>query len=326
MTGIPVYAANAVGCLAVKPGERFQALVDEPFADVGLRLCEAALAAGADSAACVVVADAARPLLNAYDPFIASLDETDAVCFWFANILDPEFAGFRKPLYARARAAGTRVAFGGRMDRSMLEHEMAADYAAVRALSADLAAKVIGAARIRVTTPGGTDCTFDVTGREWKIDDGVLDRPGAFGNLPAGEIFVAPLATGADGVCVIDRSIALAGEGLVDEPIHVSFERGRIVGVEGGTAAAAMRRTIAEAGTGADVVAELGIGTNERARITGSVITDEKVLGTAHVAFGDNASSSYGGDNRASIHVDGVMADATIEADGIVVFERGALV
>ena len=56
------------------------------------------------------------------------------------------------------------------------------------------------------------------------------------------------------------------------------------------------------------------------------MITDEKVLGTAHVAFGDNASPSYGGDNRSTIHVDGVMADATIEADGRVVMISGALV
>jgi hypothetical protein len=61
---IPVYAANAVSCLGVKPGEHFQALVDEPFADVGARLCDAALAAGAASAACVVVPDSARPLLT----------------------------------------------------------------------------------------------------------------------------------------------------------------------------------------------------------------------------------------------------------------------
>ena len=323
---LPVYATNAVSCLTVRSGERFQALVDEPFADVGLKLCEAALAAGAASAACVVVPDAARPLLVPYEPLIASLAATDAVCFWFANIHDPEFAGFRKPLYARAIECGTRVAFGGRMNRSMLENEMAADYGAVRDLSAGLAARLAGASRVRVTTPGGTDCTFDVRGREWKVDDGVLDRPGAFGNLPAGEVFVAPLANGADGVCVIDGSIALAGEGLVDEPIRLTFERGRIVAVEGGKAAGTVRRAIAEAGTGADVVAELGIGTNERARVTGSVITDEKVLGTAHVAFGDNASPSYGGDNRAAIHVDGIMKDATIEADGTVVFALGVLV
>jgi len=241
---IPVYAANAVSCLGVKPGEHFQALVDEPFADVGARLCDAALAAGAVSAACVVVPDSARPLLTAYEPFVASLGRTDAICFWFMHIHDGEFAGFRKPLYARAVEAGTRV---------------------------------------------------------------------------------APLATGAEGVCVIDRSIALGGEGLVDEPVQLTFRQGRIVAVEGGRSAESTRAAIAEAGAGADVVAELGIGTNASARITGSVITDEKVLGTAHVAFGDNASASYGGDNKAAIHVDGVMADATIEADGEVVFALGAL-
>jgi leucyl aminopeptidase (aminopeptidase T) len=323
---IPVYAANAVSCLAVKGGERFQALVDEPFADVGVRLCDAALAAGAASAACVVVPDAARPLTGSYEPLVASLDETDALCFWFMHIHDGEFAGFRQPLYARARAAGTRVAFGGRMDRSMLEHEMTADYGAVRELSARLAKRLAGCTRARVTTPGGTDCTFDVTGREWMVDDGVLDRPGVFGNLPAGEVFIAPLATGADGVCVIDRSIALEGVGLVDAPVRMMFERGRIAAIEGGHAAGAARKAIADAGEGADVVAELGIGTNERARVTGSIITDEKVLGTAHVAFGDNANPSYGGDNRAAIHVDGVMADATVEADGIVVIRAGVLI
>jgi leucyl aminopeptidase (aminopeptidase T) len=322
---IPVYAANAVSCLGVKQGEHFQALVDEPFADVGARLCDAALAAGAVSAACVVVPDSARPLLTSYEPFVASLSRTDAICFWFMHIHDGEFAGFRKPLYARAVEAGTRVAFGGRMDRSMLEHEMAADYGALQELTAALGARLTGSRRVRVTTPGGTDCTFDVTGREWKLDDGVLDQPGAFGNLPAGEVFVAPLATGAEGVCVIDRSIALGGEGLVDEPVQLTFRHGRIVAVEGGRSAESTRAAIAEAGAGADVVAELGIGTNASARITGSVITDEKVLGTAHVAFGDNASVSYGGDNKAAIHVDGVMADATIEADGEVVFALGAL-
>jgi leucyl aminopeptidase (aminopeptidase T) len=292
---------------------------------VGARLCDAALEAGAVSAACVVVPDSARPLTSSYAPFVESLGKTDAVCFWFMHIHDGEFADFRKPLYARALQTGTRVAFGGRMDRSMLEHEMAADYGALRELTAALGARLTGSRQVRVTTPGGTDCSFDVTGRTWMLDDGVLDQPGAFGNLPAGEVYVAPLATGADGVCVIDRSIALGGEGLVDEPIEITFRQGRIVALEGGRSAEATRAAIEEAGTGADVVAELGVGTNERARITGSVITDEKVLGTAHVAFGDNASPSYGGDNRAAIHVDGVMADATIEADGAVVFALGAL-
>src|SRR4029077_757781 len=93
----------------------------------------------------------------------------------------------------------------------------------------------------------------------------------------------------------------------------------------GGRAAEQTRRLIASAGPGADVVAELGVGTHERARVTGNVITDEKALGTAHVAFGDN-TGDYGGDNTASIHVDGIMADATVEADGRVVMGAGTTV
>ena len=85
---MPLYAANAVRCLAVRPGERFQALVDEPFADVGARLCDAALAAGAASATCVVVPDSARPLNNPYEPLVASQTATDALCVWFTALHD----------------------------------------------------------------------------------------------------------------------------------------------------------------------------------------------------------------------------------------------
>ena len=318
----PVWAVNAIRCLGVAPGERFTALVDEPFADVGVALASHATACGAHALS-VVVPDAARPLAGASEPLLASLAATDAMCFWFQEVHDGEFEPFRHPLYARARETGTRIAFGGRLDRSMLEHEMAADYAGVQARCAALVAAIGHATTIRVTSPGGTDCTFDVTGRAWISDDGDLSAPSAFGNLPAGEIFIAPLRHGAQGRCVIDRSIAFAEIGLVDEPFALIFEAGKVVRVEGGREAEIVWREIQAAGAGADIVAELGIGTNDSARITGSVITDEKVLGTAHVAFGD--SSLYGGDNRASIHVDGVMADATIEADGRIVLERGVL-
>ncbi len=124
---------------------------------------------------------------------------------------------------------------------------------------------------------------------------------------------------------MIDCSIAVEGMGILPQPIRLTFHEGRIVEVDGGPEAAQVRQVIAEAGAGADIVAELGIGTNDQARLTGKIITDEKVLGTAHVAFGHN-KGSYGGDNEASIHVDGVMADASIWAGGELVFERGTLV
>ena len=214
------------------------------------------------------------------------------------------------------------------MDRSMLEHEMAADYgAAARAHRRAWPRGSRARERVRVTTPGGTDCTFDVTGREWKLDDGVLDEPGAFGNLP-GRRGLHRAARHGRRRRVRDRPLDRArrrGARRRADPADVRRGAHRRASRAAARPSRRARRSPRPA-TGADVVAELGIGTNERARITGSVITDEKVLGTAHVAFGDNASPSYGGDNRAAIHVDGVMADATIEADGRVVMARGALV
>jgi leucyl aminopeptidase (aminopeptidase T) len=321
---LPVWALNTIRCLGVTPGERVAVLVDEPLANVGLRVCDAAIAAGAH-ASLTVLPDSSRPITVADAPFVASLSEVDAVVLWLASTTPLEFGAHRQPIYARGRETGTRIAFGAEIDQAILDHEMSADYEAVRELSAAMAARLAGHRHLRVTTPGGTDCTFDVEGRSWLIDDGRVTERGDFGNLPGGEIYIAPVRNGAEGVCVIDRSIAVRGLGLLREPIRMTYRAGRIVDIAGGADAERVRQVIAEAGTGGDVVAELGIGTNEQARLTGAIITDEKVLGTAHVAFGDNRGS-YGGDNASTIHIDGVMADASIWVGDELVVERGRLV
>jgi aminopeptidase len=320
----PVWAMNVVRCLAVAPAERLAVLVDEPLVDAGLRICDAAYELGA-TASMSVLPDSARPIATADAPFVASLSEVDAVLMWLSTTTTAEFGTHRHPIYQRAQALDVRVAFGAEIDEDILRFEMSADYEAMRVLCAAMAARLAARRHVRVTTPAGTDCTFDLEGRSWLIDDGRIDEPGSFGNLPGGEIYIAPLRSGADGVCVIDCSIAVEGLGILPRPIELTFREGRIVEVAGGTEADAVRRVIEEAGSGADIVAELGIGTNDQARLTGKIITDEKVLGTAHVAFGHN-KGSYGGDNEASIHVDGVMADASIWVDGELAIERGALV
>ena len=68
-------------------------------------------------------------------------------------------------------------------------------------------------------------------------------------------------------------------------------------------------------GTGADVIAELGIGLNHTVRPRGHVMLDEKAGGTAHVAIGRN-TGAYGGDNEAKIHVDCIFSTPEVEADG----------
>ena len=61
------------------------------------------------------------------------------------------------------------------------------------------------------------------------------------------------------------------------------------------------------------VIGELGIGVNPGAVITGNMLEDEKTLGTAHLAFGNNEDFPGGGKNKSSIHRDYLFYRPTIE-------------
>ena len=71
-------------------------------------------------------------------------------------------------------------------------------------------------------------------------------------------------------------------------------------------------------------LAELGVGTNDRATLTGQMLEDEKILGTVHVAFG--ASAGIGGTVSVPVHEDVVVLEATLELGGETVLDGGRLV
>lgn len=223
---------------------------------------------------------------------------------------------------ARKRASenGVRIATMPQITEDMLERTMSADYTGIRRRSRAIADLLTTTDHVRVTAPGGTDATFEVTGRAGLSDDGDLSAPGAFGNLPAGEGFVAPLEGKTNGVVAFDGSIWPLG--LLDEPLVARIEDGYAVALEGARAAE-FRATLEAAGPEAFAVAELGIGTNDAARLTGNVLEDEKIMGTIHVAFGDN--HSFGGTIRVSSHQDGIVRDPTVELNGKRILEGGCL-
>jgi leucyl aminopeptidase (aminopeptidase T) len=141
-----------------------------------------------------------------------------------------------------------------------------------------------------------------------------------FGNLPAGEAYIAPLENGANGLLVVDGSIAAYG--LLSEPIELRIIDGRLTAASGAVGAELLTLLDA-AGAGGRHVAELGIGTNPAARITGEILEDEKVRGTVHVAFG--ASAGIGGTNTSAVHVDAVVRAPSLEIDGVTVLLDGQL-
>jgi leucyl aminopeptidase (aminopeptidase T) len=148
-----------------------------------------------------------------------------------------------------------------------------------------------------------------------------LSKRGAFGNIPCGEAFIAPVEGTAEGTLVVDGSIA--GLGKLETPVELTVEAGHLVEATGQDGTRLME-LLTEHGRDGTNVAELGIGTNEEATVTGNILEDEKILGTAHVAFG--ASAAIGGTVQVPVHLDCVVLEPTVEVDGAILVEAGELI
>jgi leucyl aminopeptidase (aminopeptidase T) len=307
----PAVATVVRRCLAIRAGEEVLVVVDPAKRTIGEALRDEAAAVGADAVLMVMderEADGTEPpatvaaALAASDVFIApttrSLSHTAA----------------RK----RASGAGARGATMPGVTEDMLARVMAVDFGTMAARSKAVAAMLSQGTRAHVTCPRGTDLRLALDGRTGISDDGDLTAEGAFGNLPCGEGFIAP-AFGEGKV--VTPSLAMLG--LTEEPATLTLADGRLAAADGGSGPEFIELLLAhgEAGTN---LAELGVGTNDRAKLTGNVLEDEKILGTVHVAFG--ASAGIGGTVSVPIHLDVVIVEASLEVDGRSVLDRGRYV
>lgn len=220
-----------------------------------------------------------------------------------------------------ANVAGTRIASLPGITIEMMTRTLSANYLQIAKESKRLAQLLTQANTAHLTSPAGTNLTLSIKNRVALADTGELALPGSFGNLPAGEAFIAPLEKTTQGTLVIDGCLA---DVELDSPITVIIKDGKIVKINGNKAAKIFAQQIAEVGEKAKVVAELGIGTNEKAKVNSDVLEAEKVLGTCHIAFGDNAG--FGGVNEAPFHSDGVVLKPTLLLDKTVVIESGKLI
>lgn len=174
---------------------------------------------------------------------------------------------------------------------------------------------------VKITTEIGTDLRFSIKGRKaFGRDSGLFTKKGSFGNLPTGEIFVAPVEGTANGAYVVDASFA--GIGKLKNPLKVYVNRGYANKIDGKNAKR-LEKMLDSAGKEARNIAEFGIGTNENAIITGNILEDEKVKGTCHIALGNNIG--FGGKINVPLHLDGIIKNPAIFIDNRKIMDNGKL-
>jgi len=172
-----------------------------------------------------------------------------------------------------------------------------------------------------LTTKKGTHLTFSISRMKGKSDTGMIHQPGQFSNLPAGEGCIGPVQGSTEGILILDGSFPQVG--LIKKPVKMSIKAGQIVRISGKEEAEKIRKLLRPFGKDGRNVAEIGIGTNPNAKMTGLTLEDEKVLGTMHVGFGNNIS--FGGKVDVKCHFDGVVRKATLVIDGKTILEDGEL-
>jgi leucyl aminopeptidase (aminopeptidase T) len=171
--------------------------------------------------------------------------------------------------------------------------------------------------QLRLTSPKGTDLTFSMEGRIANVLTNLPD-PGQLAPVPDIEVNVVPVTGSANGHLIADASVPYLGIGILEEPVVCTMEDGYITRMEGGPEADRLRVYLSSFGDrNCFNVAELGVGLNPNARLTGEMLEDEGVLGTIHIGIG--TSHTLGGEIVAPTHYDLLMWEPTIEVDGRVI-------
>lgn len=321
-------------CLDLKPGQTFLLIHDETTHEFPELFRRASARAGAVFEDVFVSEDAQARAEEAFTPALAGAIRR-AQGILVATTGAERCSTFRITLTTDKRGAGCRVATMPGANVDILRTAIEVDYEEVFESSLRLTLPLLKGSDCRITTYGADGAEHDLYmslggSQRTPIQSLGIIPADAWGNVPAGEIFIAPIESSADGEFLVNG--AVGNEKLTGgREVLLTFERGRLVrhryvGTEREVAELVEAQHIAEERSHGEcwrVIAELGIGLNRMIPgITGIPLLDEKKYGTVHVAVGHNMG--YGGRNDCrSIHCDITTAGPTVEIDERRVIDRG---
>ena len=299
-------------CMGLQKNENVLIVTDEPLRNIGYALWKAVRELGNE----VLLVEILPRKSNGEEP----PSEVAALMRVHDVVLCPTSKSLTHTDARRAASArGTRVATLPGVTEEIMIRCMNADYHRIAERTFRLCEMLEKTKAIRVTAPRGTDITLPIEGRRAYASSGLFLKHGESGNLPTGEAYLAPVEGKSNGVVVVDGSMAMIG--MVKQPIKIVVRDGYAEEITGGAEATRLIQLLQPHGKDARTVAEFGIGTNDKAILSGLILEDEKVMGTIHIAFGDN--KSMGGSVRVASHLDGLIRKPTVWFDEQVIMKDG---
>lgn len=301
--------------LRVKPGEEVLVVADTGQSP---RLLEAFLAAGRvlDTRIGLVIFPTLARQNDEPPAYVqAAMTEADAV------VAAPAVSMTHTRAIRTAREEGkTRVLVCSGLTEEMMLGPVNLPYDEMAATTRRIASLFDKARTARVVAANGTDISMELGDRRAMAVDGICAEPGQWNFVPAGTTALAPLEGTAEGRIVFDGSLAPLG--ILREPVVLRVEKGRVTGIEGGRQAEEYREFLASFDhPGVYNIAEIGVGTNPKASLSGRLIEDERIFGSVH--FGIGKSLNLGGTVDAPSHTDGVILRASLYLDGKLIVENG---
>jgi leucyl aminopeptidase (aminopeptidase T) len=301
-------------CMGLKDNETILIVTDSELRKIGDAFLQSALTITSNAE----LEEIPIPKFNGAEP---PEDIANDMLNFHVNILVTSKSLSHTTARKNASKKGVRIATLPGVTEDMMERCIDIDYDKLKELTKKINDVLDEGKEVRITTALGTDLTFSIDGRAAFGDDsGIYDKEGLFGNLPAGESYISPMEGTANGTFIVDASYA--GVGKLSEPIKVTVKDGFATDFEG-KGSDILKESVESVGKQGRNIAEFGVGTNEKAIITGSVLEDEKVFGTCHIAIGNN--TGFGGNVNVPLHLDGIITKPTIWVDNKKIMEEGNL-
>ncbi|WP_418280346.1 aminopeptidase [Halorubrum sp. DTA98] len=305
-------------CVGVQADETVVVATDWRCSEVGERIAAAAKQRGAEVILTVMTPrehDGNEPP----EPVKAAMLEADVV------ITPVTRSVTHSTVMPEAMERGARfISMVGFTPEQLVTGGLYADYESMRPMCERMAEKFSEASEARVTSPQGTDVTVGLEGRPGNAHPGIATEPGTHTGLVHIESNIAPKEGTTNGTVVFDGAIPNLGIGELDEDVVMEIEDGYVTDVAGGKAAKRIEQVWAEYDVPAVYnIAQLAVGMNPECEEFNDWFShNHGRYGNVH--FGIGTSTNLGGETRAPVHFDAMMAEATLKLDGETVLEGGS--